>query len=103
VWLTPTQAVIIPISEAFSAYAHQVAKAFGFLRLHMDDRNEKLNYKLRDHLSKKVPYVLIAGEKEQSSNTIVVRHKNEQHTMTLEDAVTFLSHAACLPELGNIS
>lgn len=102
VWLAPTQAVIIPISEAFAPYAHQVAKDLGFLRLHVDDRNEKLNYKLRDHLSKKVPYVLIVGEKEQSTNTIVVRHKNEQQTLALQDAVAFLNQASCLPELGNI-
>ena len=102
-WLAPTQAVIIPISETFSPYAHQVANDLGLLRIQVDDRSEKLNYKLRDHLSKKVPYILIAGEKEQSSHSIVLRYKNEQKTMALEEAVVFLKNTFRSPEIGSIS
>jgi threonyl-tRNA synthetase len=102
IWLAPTQAVIVPISEVFAGYAQKIADGLGGLRIHVDARNEKLGYKLRDHLGKKVPYILVVGEKEQSSGTVVVRHKNQQEIMTVADAVNFLKKAADCPEIGEI-
>ncbi len=103
IWLAPTQAVIIPISEAFADYAQHVAKGLADLRVHVDGRNEKMGYKLREHLEKKVPYVLVVGEKEATAQTVVVRHKNQQETMALSDALTFLKNASRWPEISDIA
>ncbi|HTK80946.1 MAG TPA: threonine--tRNA ligase [Bacteroidota bacterium] len=77
-WLAPVQGAVIPITDAFLPYA---AKINGMLkeagiRSELDERNEKVGYKIRDWETKKVPYMLVVGEKEQSANTVAVRqHK----------------------------
>jgi threonyl-tRNA synthetase len=102
-WLAPTQAVVIPISEAFLGYAQQVAQQLGDLRVHVDGRNEKLGYKLRDHLGKKVPYLIVVGEKEQNDQTIVLRHQNQQETLSMEKGVEFLKNAFQRPKIEDIA
>lgn len=102
-WLAPTQVVVIPISEAHGDYAREVAQALDGLRVHVDERSEKLGYKLRDHLGKKVPYVVVVGEKERESGTVVLRHKNQQETYPLVEAVKFLQNASRWPEMGHIA
>jgi threonyl-tRNA synthetase len=79
VWLAPVQAVVLPVSEKFLHYAQQVlAKlaAAGF-RAHLDDRNEKLQAKIRDAQLQKVPYMLVVGGKEQESASVAVRHRSK--------------------------
>ncbi|MBI3579269.1 MAG: threonine--tRNA ligase [Ignavibacteriales bacterium] len=77
-WLAPLQAVVLPITDQHLEYAqtvYQQLKAAG-IRCELDDRNEKVGYKIRDWETKKVPYMLVVGEKEQSANTVSVRqHK----------------------------
>jgi threonyl-tRNA synthetase len=77
-WLTPVQAVVLPITDVHFDYAQQVLeqlKSAG-IRVELDDRNEKINRKIRDWETKKVPFMLVAGDKEQASNTVAVRqHK----------------------------
>src|SRR3954468_5506191 len=75
VWLSPTQAVMVPISERHAAYAQQVAeklKAAG-VRVHVDARNEKMNAKIREHTLQKVPFLLVVGDKEAEANEVSVR------------------------------
>jgi threonyl-tRNA synthetase len=77
-WLAPVQAVIIPLSEGFAEYANQVLEEFkkNGIRVEFDDRNEKVGYKIRECEVKKVPYMIICGEKERASGNISVRqHK----------------------------
>jgi threonyl-tRNA synthetase len=77
-WLAPVQAVIIPLSEGFTEYAKQVQEEFkkNDIRVEFDDRNEKVGYKIRECEVKKVPYMIICGEKERASGNISVRqHK----------------------------
>lgn len=77
VWLAPVQALIAPVTVKHHAYAHEVAgrlRALG-LRVHVDDRNEKLGYKVREAQVQKVPYVLVAGDKEVAAGTVAVRHR----------------------------
>jgi len=85
-WLSPTQAIVIPVnSEYHSDYATQVyelLKANG-IRAELDDRNEKLGYRLRESQTKKVPYTLILGDQEKESNTISYRLHGEKETTTL--------------------
>lgn len=78
-WLTPDQAVVLPISEKFNHYAKEVNK---YLNLHdvrstVDDRNEKIGRKIRDNELKRIPYMLIVGEKEQSDGTVSVRKQGQ--------------------------
>jgi threonyl-tRNA synthetase len=76
-WLAPVQATVLPLSEKFSEYAAKVTKHLkdaGF-RVHYDDRNEKLQAKIRDAQLQKIPYMLIIGGKEAEAGTVSVRHR----------------------------
>jgi threonyl-tRNA synthetase len=78
-WLAPVQAEVLPVSGKFSEYAQKVTadlKAEGF-RAHLDDRNEKLQAKIRDAQIAKVPYMLIIGGKEAEAGTVSVRHRSK--------------------------
>ncbi len=74
-WLTPVQAIILPISEKYQAYAEQVRDELDAadLRASIDDRNEKTGRKIRDAEIKKIPFMLVVGEKEAAEHTISVR------------------------------
>src|ERR1700681_2254099 len=79
VWLAPVQAEVLPLSEKFSVYATNVTselRAAGF-RAHLDDRNEKLQAKIRDAQLQKIPYMLIVGGKEAEAGTVSVRHQSK--------------------------
>ena len=78
-WLAPDQAVILPISEKFNDYAHKVETELAEydIRAFVDDRNEKIGKKIRDNELKRIPYLLIVGEKEQENNEISVRKQGE--------------------------
>ena len=78
-WLTPDQAVVLPISEKFNDYARQVADrlAEADIRVTVDDRNEKIGRKIRDNELKRIPYLLIVGEKEQAAGEVSVRKQGE--------------------------
>jgi threonyl-tRNA synthetase len=93
-WLTPDQAVIIPVSEKFNDYAEKVLKYLNNcdIRTLIDQRNEKVGKKIRDNELKKIPYLLIVGEKEENSDTVAVRRQGEgdQGTMKLEDFAEML-------------
>ncbi len=79
VWLAPLQVAVLPIADAHHDYAQKVfeeLKANG-LRAELDDRKEKINYKIRDWETKKVPYMLVVGQKEKENSTVSVRqHKH---------------------------
>ena len=75
VWLAPTQAMVLNISENSAEYAQkvqQMLKKQGF-RVESDLRNEKITYKIREHALQKLPYLLVVGDKERDSNTVAVR------------------------------
>ena len=78
-WLAPVQASVLPVSGKFEEYAKKVTqqlKDAGF-RVHLDDRNEKLQAKIRDAQLEKVPYMLILGGKEVEAGTVSVRHRSK--------------------------
>jgi threonyl-tRNA synthetase len=74
-WLAPTQAVVLPVSEKYNDYAYKVAKTLKKLdiRAEVDDRNEKVGRKIRDNELKRIPYLLIVGEKEAENEEVSVR------------------------------
>ncbi len=88
-WLTPDQVAILPISEKFNAYAKQVADFLddNGVRSVIDDRNEKIGRKIRDNEIKRVPYMVIVGEKEAAEGLVSMRQQGggEQATMTMAD------------------
>ena len=88
-WLTPDQVAILPISEKYNDYAAKVAKYFDSVgvRATIDARNEKIGRKVRDNELKRIPYMLIVGEKEQTDGTVAVRPQGggEQCVMSMED------------------
>ena len=78
-WLTPDQAVILPISEKFNDYAAEVARELERrdVRVQIDERNEKIGRKIRDNELKRIPFLLIVGEKEEAERKVSVRVQGE--------------------------
>jgi threonyl-tRNA synthetase len=87
-WLTPDQVVVLPISEKYNDYAEEVARELNSkdVRAQVDDRNEKIGRKIRDNELKRIPYLLIVGEKEAAERSVSVRAQGEgdKGSMTLE-------------------
>ena len=74
-WMAPVQVKILPISEKHVEYANQLAKQMrhDYVRVEVDDRNEKIGYKIRQAQMEKVPYMLVVGDKEMEDNSVNVR------------------------------
>jgi threonyl-tRNA synthetase len=87
-WLAPEQVVVLPISEKYNDYAAKVSENLNFsdIRSVVDDRNEKIGRKIRDNELKRMPYLLVVGEKEEETGTVSVRRQGEgdKGAMTLE-------------------
>ena len=88
-WLAPQQVSILPISEKFNGYAKKVLQLLrnSDIRGLVDDRDEKIGKKIRDAEIKKVPYMLIIGEKEEADGTVSIRQhgKGDQGSMSVQD------------------
>ena len=88
-WLTPDQVSILPISEKYNDYARKVAAQLDVagVRALIDDRNEKIGRKIRDNELKRVPYMVVVGEKEAADGTVAMRKQGggEQATMSVTD------------------
>jgi threonyl-tRNA synthetase len=76
-WLAPVQARVIPISEKFGDYGRKVHERLRAARIRseLDDRNEKLGYRIREAQLRKVPYMLVCGAREAESETVSLRHR----------------------------
>lgn len=103
VWLAPTQAVVATIVSDADGYAQDVVaklEAAG-IRVEADLRNEKINYKVREHSLAKVPHLLVVGKREAEEGTVAVRTLGEQQqkVMPLEEAIAMLREAATPPDL----
>ena len=102
-WLAPVQAVVATIVSDVDGYADAVAgqlKAAG-LRVETDLRNEKINYKVREHSLAKVPHLLVVGNREAEEGKVAIRTLGQegQRIMTVEEAVALLSAEATPPDL----
>jgi len=90
-WLAPVQVVVLPISEKHEVYAREVVSALkaSRLRVELDDRNEKLNARIRDAQLAKAPFMLVVGEREAASRSVSVRRRNagDTGTLPLEDFI----------------
>ena len=95
-WLTPVQSIILPISEKYQEYAEKVLFLLTGLniRAEIDNRNEKTGKKIRDAEMKRIPFMLIVGEKEEADNTISVRKQGEGDlgTFTIESFSDYIEN-----------
>ncbi|MBK9011991.1 threonine--tRNA ligase [Novosphingobium sp.] len=103
VWLAPVQAVVATIVSDADGYAEQVAeqlKAAG-IRVETDLRNEKINYKVREHSLQKVPHLLVVGKREAEEGTVALRTLGAEHqkVMPLAEAIALLKAEATPPDL----
>jgi tetratricopeptide (TPR) repeat protein len=105
-WLSPLQAVIATITSDADDYAREAiaaAKRLG-LRVEGDLRNEKINYKVREHSLAKVPVLLVVGRKEAAERTVSIRRlgSEKQEVMTLEEAIDTLAQEAVPPDVRRV-
>jgi threonyl-tRNA synthetase len=103
VWLAPVQAVVTTIVSDADGYAVEVAaklKAAG-VRVETDVRNEKINYKVREHSLKKVPHLVVVGKREAEEGTVALRTLGAEHqkVMSLDEAIALLTAEATAPDL----
>ena len=89
-WLSPTQITVLPVSNTYDDYAYEVVAKLeqAGLRVELDNRNEKIGYRIREAKFSKVPYMLILGEKEATSGTVTTRNrKDEAETLTVDEFI----------------
>ncbi|MGH2569224.1 MAG: threonine--tRNA ligase, partial [Bacteroidota bacterium] len=103
-WLAPTQAVVLPITDDQREYAQQVLDQLrsGGLRAELDDRNEKINRKIREWETKKIPFMLVVGDKEKTGNTVAVR-QHKKGDLGPMDRGSFLKKATDLIEQKSLT
>jgi threonyl-tRNA synthetase len=93
-WLSPDQAIVLPISEKFHEYSEKVLNFLNNsdIRTLIDNRNEKIGKKIRESELKRIPYLLIIGEKEVANGTVAVRKQGEgdKGAMKLEEFADFI-------------
>ena len=91
VWLSPIQAIVLPVSDKFTDFAQKTAQKIksNRVRIEIDKRNETLQAKIRDALFLKIPYILVVGEKEQKSGKLSIRERNQKdlHQMKIEELI----------------
>ena len=101
-WLAPVQVVVLPITDAQEAYAEEVRGKLEQLgiRVKLDASNEKVNARIRDHELKKVPVMLVVGEKEREGRSVAIRRhgKGNVGTVSLEEALAILQSECAIPE-----
>ena len=94
VWLAPVQAVVMSITEKHDDYCREVAEALRVegARYEIDLRNEKINYKIREHAIARIPFVLVAGDREMETGTVAVRRQDGKNlgAHTVEQFVKLL-------------
>jgi threonyl-tRNA synthetase len=103
-WLAPVQAVVATIVSDADAYAQEVAAklAAAGIRVETDLRNEKINYKVREHSLAKVPLLLVVGKREADEGTVALRRlgsEDRQAVMQLDDALAMIRDEAVPPDL----
>ena len=103
-WLAPVQATVLPITDRNVEYARKVyqrLEAAG-LRAHLDDRNEKVNLKIREAQLQKVPYMLVIGDREQEADSVAVRHRKHAD-MGAKPVDQFIAEARALVDSKNVT
>jgi threonyl-tRNA synthetase len=101
-WLAPVQAVVATITSDADGYAGEIERRFleAGIRTEIDLRNEKINYKVREHSLAKVPIIAVAGRREAEEGTVALRRlgSKEQEFLALDDAVARIKQQAAPPD-----
>jgi len=102
-WLSPKQVAILPISQEFDDYAKKVSAELdkNKIRNIIDLKNEKINYKIREHSLSKTPILMICGSKEQENQSITLRRlgQEKQDTLPLKEAMSLLVKESSVPKI----
>ncbi len=100
-WLAPTQAVVCSIVSDVEPYAEKIAKRLrqAGLFVETDARNEKINYKVREHSLAKIPVIIAVGKRDEEAGTVAIRRLGEegQKTFSLDEAIAMLAEEAKSP------
>ena len=100
-WLAPVQAVVAPITSEIDSYANEIYNQLksSNIRVDLDTRNEKINYKIRDNSLQKIPYMLIVGKQEQENRSISIRKfgSKEQEIIKFENLTDFFEKKCMMP------
>ncbi len=103
VWLAPVQAIVLPVSDRFNEYAASVAEELraGQARVELDDRSESVARKIRDAELRKIPFMLVVGEREQGDGSVSVREHHGEELGSMPRAGRFSSvlRGAILPRI----
>jgi threonyl-tRNA synthetase len=103
-WLAPVQVRILPISDKHNDYAEKVQATLKEqdIRAEIDDRREKINYKIREAQTEKIPFTLVVGDREAEEGTVAVRRYGQQNsnTLKLEDFVQLIQEEICSKKTG---
>lgn len=78
VWLSPVQAIVLPVSDKHIEYARKVADELKEVRIEIDDRNESIGRKIRDAEIQKIPYIIVVGDREEKDDNITVRERGSK-------------------------
>ena len=101
--MSPLQVVVAPVTSNFDGYAKKVAQELekAGLTAKVDTRNEKINYKVREHSLAKTPVIMVVGAKEEENNTVTIRRlgSEQQVVKPLNEAITELVEEAQMPHL----
>jgi threonyl-tRNA synthetase len=100
-WLAPTQLSILTVTDEVNEFAMSLKEKFNAinLRVELDDRNEKIGYKIREHSNAKVPLMAVIGKDEMLAGTVSIRNlrENETNTYTIEEAIELLEKDSSPP------
>ena len=100
-WLAPVQAVVAPITSEIDSYANEIYNQLksSDIRVDLDTRNEKINYKIRDNSLQKIPYMLIVGKQEQENKSVSIRKfgSKEQEIIKFENLTDFFEKKCMMP------
>ena len=102
-WLSPVQLVVAPITDSANDYADEVAQlaAAAGMRVETDKRNEKIGYKIREHSTAKIPYIIAVGGREAEARSVALRRlgSSNQQVLGLEEAIAMLGHDVLPPDV----
>jgi threonyl-tRNA synthetase len=106
-WMAPTQVVVATITQDADAYAREVYEALlaNDFNAELDNRNEKINYKVREHSLQKVPVILVVGNREADERSVNVRRLGVKHqtAMSLDEALSSLKEEATPPDIARLA
>jgi threonyl-tRNA synthetase len=101
-WLAPTQLSILTVTEEVNDYALSLKEKFDAinLRVELDNRNEKIGYKIREHSNAKVPLMAVIGKNEMSAGTVSIRNlrENDTNTYSIDEALELLEVSSSSPK-----